>query len=59
MKLENSVNCMKISAKNPTNCDVCVKGKMCEYRSKVPDARANKPLDFDIVTYLALLTPCL
>ena len=28
MKLENSVNGMKISAKNDANCDVCAKGKI-------------------------------
>ena len=27
-------------------CDVCLKGKMVQYRSKIPDEKASSPLDF-------------
>ena len=40
MKLESVVDGMKISNKNVNDCSVCIRGKMTNERSRLPDARA-------------------
>ena len=45
MKLENVVDGMKISNKNVNDCSVCIRGKMTNERSRLPDARAKAPLE--------------
>ena len=44
-KLEGVVDGMKITGKDDFQCDVCVVGKMSQYRSREPDARATCPLE--------------
>ena len=46
LKLENVVNGMKITNKNVFDCDACIIGKMSQYRSRKPDKRATRPLEF-------------
>ena len=49
LKMESCVQGMVISEKNTVKnfkCNVCLKGKMVQYHSKVPDEKATSPLDF-------------
>ena len=46
IKLENVVRGMNISDKNDFECASCILGKQTVTRSRVPDARATKPLEF-------------
>ena len=46
LKLENVVDGMNITDKSFVNCDVCIKGKMSDERSRMPDAKAKAPLQF-------------
>ncbi len=45
MKLESVVDGMKISSKNVSDCTVCIRGKMTNERSRLPDVRAKAPLE--------------
>ena len=45
MKLEQVVDGMKISDKTVHDCEVCIKGKMTQEKSNLPDARANAPFE--------------
>lgn len=45
MKLENVVDGMKISNKDVGDCTVCIRGKMTNERSRLPDAKAKTPLE--------------
>jgi len=44
-KLESVVDGMKISDKVENDCEVCIKGKMTQGKSKVPDAKASAALE--------------
>lgn len=45
--LERVVDGMKIGSGNvDLNCETCITGKMSQYRSREPDRRATKPLEF-------------
>ena len=45
LKLPEVVDGMKISNKNNFDCDICAKGKMCQFRNRDADRRANKQLE--------------
>ena len=45
LKLETVVEGMKITNKDNFSCESCIKGKMCEYRNRLPDLKAKHPLD--------------
>ena len=44
LQLESAVKGMKINDKSKFDCDTCAKGKMCQYRNKAPDKKADSPL---------------
>jgi len=44
-KLESVVDGMKISDKVENDCEVCIKGKLTQGKSKVPDAKASAALE--------------
>ena len=46
LNLESVVDGMKITSKNDFQCKVCIESKMTENRSRIPDKRAEKPLQF-------------
>ena len=37
---------MHITNKDECPCQVCIEGKMCQFRSKKADKRAGKPLEY-------------
>lgn len=45
MNLEGVVNGMWISAKHDFDCDICVKGKMTQFRNKEANERSTADLD--------------
>jgi hypothetical protein len=45
LNLETVVEGMGITNKNVSDCDTCIRGKMTNDRSRVPDAKATRPLD--------------
>eukprot|EP00795_Rhopilema_esculentum_P005613 gene5613-10823_t len=45
IKLEGVVDGMKITSKDSFQCDICIEGKMTQYRNRSPDKRANAPLE--------------
>lgn len=47
-KLDHVVDGMKVrdkSSSKPNDCNVCILGKLAQYRNRKPDARATAPLD--------------
>ena len=46
LKLEGLVDGMKITKKDDAHCSSCILGKQTVNRSRVPDLRAEKPIDF-------------
>ena len=45
LKLENSVEGMQITDKSLFQCDVCIEGKMTQFRNHKTDEKAKKPLE--------------
>ncbi|KAF2347802.1 Ribonuclease H domain [Trinorchestia longiramus] len=45
MSLEGVTKGMKITNKGNLHCEICVQGKMCQYRSRDPDEKSKKPLE--------------
>lgn len=35
---------MKITEKSDINCEICARGKMVQFKNKLPDKQANKKL---------------
>ena len=46
MKLEKVVEDMKITSKKDFSCNTCTLSKQVAHRSREPDERATKPLQF-------------
>ena len=45
LKLQNVTNDMEITEQSDLNCDICIKGKMAQYRNRAPDQKALKIFD--------------
>ena len=45
-KLQSVVNGMNITNSDECTCEICIRGKMCQFRSRILDKRAQKPLEF-------------
>ena len=45
-KLQSVVNGLNITNSDECTCEICIRGKMCQFRSRIPDKRAQKPLEF-------------
>ncbi|KAF2349910.1 GAG-pre-integrase domain [Trinorchestia longiramus] len=45
MSLEGVTKGMKITNKGNLHCEICVQGKMCQYRNRDPDEKSKKPLE--------------
>lgn len=44
-KLKNVVKGMKIKDDQELECEICMQGKMCQFRGREPDERAKSPLE--------------
>jgi len=68
LQLEGNVEGFEVKDKTDFECEVCILGKMPQYRNRLPDKRATRPLELvhsdlagpiDPVAKEALDTPCL